>query len=149
MADHASQALSAAEWARPDRIWSSDARRCDGPASELANRLGVVHVPDRRLREMSYGEWEGKAWDDLDQRELDEWMKDWQHRSPPGGETLLDLEARVRAWWVELDPGRHLLLAHAGIMHTLAVVADGRSWGDTMESRIPYLGVRRFGQEGG
>lgn len=149
VAQHAKEALLSAGWGRPAHIWSSDLRRCTGPAGVLAQRLGVVHAPDERLREMNYGAWEGKAWDDIDQRSLDEWMEDWQNRSPPGGETLLDLETRVREWWVELPPGRHLLLAHAGIMHTLAVVADLRTWGETMESRIPYLGVRRFGASAG
>ena len=128
----------------PDTIWSSDAARCREPAALLSGRLGVPHRVDERLREMSYGEWEGRAWGDVPRAEVDEWMAAWRTRSPPGGETVAAFEARVAAWWAELRPGAHFLMAHAGVVHCLDVVAGGLAWEETVEERLDFLASKRF-----
>jgi alpha-ribazole phosphatase len=128
----------------PLTIWSSDAARCREPAAMLASGLGVGHVVDERIRELSYGAWEGKAWDDVPQAVLDEWMTDWFTKSPPGGETVMGLAERVRSWWTTLEPGAHFLMAHAGVVHCLDVVAGGMAWEETMRFRLDYLESRRF-----
>lgn len=128
----------------PRTIWSSDAVRCHEPAALLSERLGVPHRFDARLREMSYGEWEGCAWGDVPRVELDEWMAAWLTRSPPGGETVTEFTERVAAWWRDLDPGPHFLMAHAGVVHCLDVVVDGLAWEETIERRLDFLAAKRF-----
>jgi len=128
----------------PGTIWSSDAVRCREPAALLSERFGVPHRIDRRVREMSYGEWEGRAWDAVPRAEVDEWMADWQSRSPPGGESVAAFTARVAAWWRELQPGQHFLMAHAGVVHCLDVVAGGLAWEKTVEQRLDFLEAKRF-----
>ncbi len=131
----------------PGTIWSSDAVRCREPAALLSTRLGVSHRVDERLREMSYGAWEGRAWGDVPQAEVDEWMAAWQTRSPPGGETVAAFEARVAAWWEDLEPGAHFLMAHAGVVHCLDIVAGGLKWEETVEQRLDFLDSKRFQRE--
>ena len=128
----------------PGMIWSSDAVRCREPAALLAERLGVPHRIDERVREMFYGDWEGRAWDAVPRAEADEWMADWQTRSPPGGETVAAFTGRVAAWWRDLDSGAHFLMAHAGVVHCLDVVADGLAWGRAIERRLDFLAAKRF-----
>ncbi len=128
----------------PGTIWSSDAVRCREPAALLSERLGVQHRIDERVREMSYGDWEGRGWDAVPRAEIDEWMADWQSRSPPGGESVATFTARVAAWWRELEAGQHFLMAHAGVVHCLDVVADGLAWEKTVEQRLDFLQARRF-----
>ena len=55
-------------------------------------------------------------------------MADWQTRSPPGGESFAAFSERVAAWWRDLDPGNHFLMAHAGVVHCLDVVVAGLVW---------------------
>ena len=129
---------------KPITIWSSDASRCLAPARLLADSLGVTHRVDTRVRELSYGEWEGREWNALPQSQVDEWMVDWLTRSPPGGETVSDLAGRVSSWWADLAHGAHFLMAHAGVVHCLDVVAGGMSWEETMEVRLDYLSAKRF-----
>lgn len=128
----------------PGTIWSSDAVRCREPAALLSERLGVPHRIDDRVREMSYGDWEGRAWDVVPRAEVDDWMADWQNRSPPGGESVATFTGRVAAWWRELEPGHHFLMAHAGVVHCLDVVAAGLAWEKTVEQRLDFLQAKRF-----
>lgn len=128
----------------PGTIWSSDAVRCQGPAALLSQRLGVLHRIDERVREMSYGDWEGRAWDAVPRAEIDEWMAAWQTRSPPGGESVPGFTQRVASWWRDLGPGSHFLMAHAGVVHCLDVVAAGLTWEETLEQRIDFLQAKRF-----
>ncbi len=61
---------------------------------------------DDRLKEQSYGHWEGQLWSELPQtdpegyaaRELDKWG--WQ---PKGGESYRMLAARIAGWLVEVE----------------------------------------------
>ncbi len=128
----------------PHTLWSSDALRCHGPARILAERLGIPHRFDARLREFSYGEWEGMAWERIPHRELDPWMAEWTLRAPPGGETLAAFAERVAGWWSELDPGPHFLMAHAGVVHSLDMIVDGLSWETTFARRLDFLAARSF-----
>ncbi len=133
----------------PHTIWSSDALRCHGPAALLAERLGLPHRVDARLREISYGRWEGLGWDEVPRRELDQWMAEWKQRSPPGGETVAAVAARVAGWWDDLAPGPHFLMAHAGVVHCLDVVAGGLAWEATIQCRLGFLEGKRFTRTAG
>ena len=128
----------------PGSIWSSDAVRCREPAALLSERLGVPHRIDERVREMSYGDWEGRAWDSVPRAEIDTWMAAWQTRSPPGGERVATFTERVAAWWRDLTPGSHFLMAHGGVVHCLDVVAGGLTWEETVENRLDFLQGKRF-----
>ena len=76
--------------------------------------------------------------------EIDEWMADWRTRSPPGGESVAAFCERVAAWWWDLDPDNHFLMAHAGVVHCLDVVVAGLVWERTVEQRLDFLQARRF-----
>ena len=65
-----------------DIVYSSPLSRC----RKLAAFCGF-HEPilDDRLKELNFGEWEMKKWDDLTDPRLELWYKDWIHL-PAGGE---------------------------------------------------------------
>jgi len=132
------------------QVWSSPSARCREPAAVLAAALGVgLHI-DERLYELDFGSWEGRSWEALAREEpaaLRRWTEDWQRAAPPGGETVAQLEQRVRAWWHELPrAGDQLLFAHAGPVRALRVIA-GASWDEAMAEPVPHLGPRRFDLE--
>jgi broad specificity phosphatase PhoE len=129
----------------PVHLWSSDALRCAEPAELLAARLGVVHTIDPRLRELSYGDWEGMHWAELPEVDVEAWKASILTAAPPGGETFTRLADRVGKWWATLQPGAHVLVAHAGVMHALDVVVAGMTWDETVRERFGYLSERRFG----
>ena len=130
----------------PHAIWSSDAVRCREPAALVSERLGVPHHVDERVREMSYGDWEGRGWDAVPRAEVDAWMATWQTGSPPGGERLAEFTGRVAGWWGSLAAGNHFLMAHAGVVHCLDVIVGGLRWEETVEQRLDFLQAKRFVQ---
>jgi alpha-ribazole phosphatase len=128
------------------RVWSSPLSRCREPAARLARGLGTSHTIDPQLLELAYGVWEGRAWDAVareDGARMHAWMDAWQTATPPGGESVATLEARVRGWWERLD-GMQVLVAHAGVMRALRVVARGMTWEEAMRTPVPHLEVERF-----
>jgi probable phosphoglycerate mutase len=99
-----------------DGVWSSDLRRATTTA-RLA--WDVEATRDRRLREMSFGELEGRPWDTLDPR----WQEDmvrFEGFAPPGGETFDELRRRVLEFVDTLPPGRHLVFTHGGVLRLLS-----------------------------
>lgn len=131
------------------RIWSSPLRRAAAPARVLALRLGVTHTIDARLAEIAYGAWEGRPWDELERDEgaaFAAWMSAWKTSGPPGGESAINVEQRVRAWHEELP--RHgateVLIAHAGVIRALGVITRGQSWEEAMSAAVPHLMAEGF-----
>lgn len=73
---------------------ASPLSRCLHPA----RRLGLAVSPDLRLREMDFGEWEGKRWSDIAAEDIERWNADLLRSAPPGGESLGALNARATAF---------------------------------------------------
>ncbi|WP_437544680.1 histidine phosphatase family protein [Sorangium sp. So ce367] len=151
---------------RPGVVFSSPLSRCALPAAELAARLGVPRAIDDRLLEISYGAWEGRAFADIERDDpaaYAAWLDGWERVGPPGGESALDVESRVRSFWREIVAPRGvdvadvpadadvasrarppLLVAHAGVLRALRVVARGASWLAAMSAPVPHLTAERF-----
>ncbi|WP_437852482.1 histidine phosphatase family protein [Sorangium sp. So ce363] len=142
---------------RPGVVWSSPLSRCALPAAELAARLGVPRAIDDRLLEISYGAWEGRAFSDIERDDpaaYAAWLDGWERVGPPGGESALEVESRVRSFWREIGGADgadvasrarpHLLVAHAGVLRALRVVACGASWPAAMSAPVPHLTAERF-----
>jgi broad specificity phosphatase PhoE len=107
----------------PARIVASDLRRARDSAAPFVERFGIPLHVDRRLREMSFGEWDGRDWSEIarvDAARLRTWGDRWTEAAPPGGETVEELRSRARAFLNELSPivraagGSVLVVAHAG-----------------------------------
>lgn len=102
---------------RPVRITTSDLARCTETAQIIASTLAVPVRADRRLREISFGEAEGRpnAW--LAQRQVPAPDDDrLDHRGPiAGAETRREVATRVGACVQELMDDRdhdHIVVTH-------------------------------------
>ena len=78
---------------------------------------------DERLREMSFGSWDGLTWNECVERDGDlirRWSDDPAAVDPPGGEALAVFEARIAAALADLpETGSHLWVVHAGVIHAI------------------------------
>ena len=107
----------------PDALCvSSDLLRCRRLAALVADDVRV----DRRLREQSFGAWEGRAWEVIgaeDPQRRDAVWSDYAHTAAPGGETLADVQARALVALGEATAcaaGRPLVVVtHAGVIRAL------------------------------
>ncbi|KVW99062.1 histidine phosphatase family protein [Thiobacillus denitrificans] len=110
------------------RVVSSPLLRCRAFAQTLADRHGLPLALDERLKEIGFGEWEGKAAAEIEQDApgtLARFKADPVNARPKGAEPLADFHARVAAALEDLlaqHVGQHVLLVgHAGVMRmTLA-----------------------------
>lgn len=105
----------------PTRILSSDLKRALASASPFASRFELPVEADARLREMNFGDWEGREWSEIyaaDGERLRAWTDCWIAASPPNGERVRDLVARAAEVLEEIrTTGRHttiLIVAHGG-----------------------------------
>lgn len=97
-----------------DGVWSSDL----GRAVETARLARGGARLDARLRELDFGELEGRLWDELP-AEARRALLTFAEDGPPGGERVADLRKRVHAWLADLGGGRHLVFTHGGVIRLL------------------------------
>lgn len=99
----------------PRCIHTSPLRRCRD-VGRCLRAWGWHHVVDARLSELDFGRWEGRPWSAIARDEVDAWCADFAQHAPGGGEPLVHMLARARAW----SPGHNgrpaLVVAHAGWM---------------------------------
>lgn len=83
---------------RYELYFSSDLQRCILTANQLFpnNKFFLLD----HLREMNFGSWEGKTYEDLKSDELyQQWLTDPFHYLPPNGETFHEFTKRVQLGW--------------------------------------------------
>ena len=94
-------ALSAAYVAKNykiSRVYASDLRRAYFTGKAAADACGVEIVPDRRLREISAGAWEGMLFDEIVEKYPEDFglfMTDVGASRATDGESVAELAARV------------------------------------------------------
>ena len=110
------------------QLISSPLLRCKDFANELAEKHGLDVVLDDRLKEVGFGEWEGKTPDQLKQERPEEYLAfyaDPVNSRPPGAENLHEFITRVAQSYEAITQkyaGQHVLVVcHAGVMR--AVIA--------------------------
>ncbi|NTV09725.1 MAG: alpha-ribazole phosphatase family protein [Zoogloea sp.] len=90
-------------------------------ARRLAEALGKP-VLDGRLMEMGFGEWELKPYAEIGDA-LDAWVDDPMGFRAPGGESALEMAARVHGFLDELlvaPCGAAVIVAHGGPLRAIA-----------------------------
>jgi alpha-ribazole phosphatase len=101
-------------------LYASDLQRAWETAQPIAAGAGLAATREPRCREMSFGDWEGLTYGDIERRNPDAlraWQADPSRFPPPQGETLTQVVNRVREAYGDL------LRRHAA--HTVALVAHG------------------------
>ena len=91
-------------------------------ARMLADELGAPRL-DERLKEIHFGEWEGRTFDDIGEA-IDDWVADPLGFRAPGGESAREMTARVLHWLEELRAAAPaaavVVVAHGGPLRVLA-----------------------------
>ena len=111
---------------RWQHIVSSPLKRCLEFSQQLANDLQITFSVEDNLKEIGFGEWEGKTPDDIlaeDSTALNNFYKDPVHSRPKGSEPLHAFSVRVWNTYqsiVENYQGQHVLIvAHAGVARAI------------------------------
>jgi broad specificity phosphatase PhoE len=133
-------------------VYASDLARARETAEILGARLGLEVQLDPRLRERSFGAWEGKTWDELEERsasELQRWRAGDTH-GPDDAEPYEDFSRRVESFLEDVldrHPTEHVLVVgHGGSIRAIHALAEGLDYARD-HLRIPAVancGLSRY-----
>ena len=101
-----------------DQIFSSPSKRC----TDLLDYQNVDFITKNELRELDFGDWEGKKWDEINQNDLNFWMEDYVNRQPKNGEKMIDLYNRSIKFTYDvfyLNHKKILFVTHSGVIRAL------------------------------
>ena len=118
-------------------------------AEHLAQAQGCELRNDARLLEKHFGAWEGKAWDDIDRREIDAWADNFMGYAAQGGESAQQVMQRVQNLLSEVAqlPQKNIaLVAHAGSIRAMLALMGEVALEDVLQWEVGYgavIGVRR------
>ena len=111
-------------------FWASPLARTRQTMELARAAMGLPPQPyrlDARLKELTFGDWEGLNWEEIaarDRQEVEAREADKWNFAPPGGESYADLAARVAPWLDERD-GDTLVVAHGGVARVLMTIVAG------------------------
>jgi alpha-ribazole phosphatase len=101
---------------------SSPLARCLALARALGEPRIEPHL-EPGLREIDFGRWELKRWNEIDREALDAWGRDPIDYRPPGGESARDMSRRALpalSRWLERRAGALVIVSHGGPLRAIA-----------------------------
>lgn len=103
------------------KVYSSDLLRCRETAAFLFPQQPVTY--DARLRELHFGVWEGRTYEELKHCSIySSWLDNWESTGPPGGETGISFQERVSSFLREFLEGEldsAVIVTHGGVIRQI------------------------------
>ena len=144
----------AASWSgrAPRFLFTSDLKRSQQAAAIFAANFAIEPLIDARLREVDFGEWDGKRWEDVMRSDLalyEHWANNWVIQEAPGGESFADVIRRTGAWLSSLlgstgDDDLVLAVAHIGSIRALLCHALGLPPARALALRVDHAHAARM-----
>lgn len=133
------------------RVWTSDLARAGETARLIVGQRSIPITTDERLREMNFGEWEGKAEDFLAEHfraNWDELMRPSADFRAPGGESLAEVRARMTAVYndvvTSIPDGVALLVSHGNAIGALLAALLGMPFENSWRLQLANGGLTRI-----
>lgn len=140
-----------------DYVFTSPLSRC----VKLADACGYTGAErDDRLKEINFGAWEMRRFDEIQDPVLQQWYDDYLHVRATGGESFQDQYARVASFLEELQtryeggdlpagemknrPVRVAVFAHGGVILCARIWAGEITPEQAFSSLTPYGGIVRL-----
>ncbi|WP_198243861.1 histidine phosphatase family protein [methane-oxidizing endosymbiont of Gigantopelta aegis] len=132
-------------------IISSPLKRCRLFAEHLSQEQQIPLQIEDNLREIHFGDWEGKSSEEINQLSpqlLQQFYQNPMEYHPPAAEPLLDFQQRVTQSWHSLlnnYSGQHILLiTHAGVIRLLFSMIFKLPYPQCFQFEIPAANLTRF-----
>lgn len=137
---------------RPSRLLSSDLSRCRFVAEQVSFLLDLPAEFSPAWREMHFGAWENRSWQDLNESEADtlkRWSDNFVTVAPPEGESFAQLALRIGTQLEKLlaedvrraadgDAGRIAVVTHAGVIRAALCQTLGLPLERAFSIEMPY-----------
>jgi alpha-ribazole phosphatase len=133
-----------------DTVYSSDLRRASATAQAIATVREIPQVVRPGLREISFGQWEGLSWEQIEQMDpayARRWVERYPHVPAPSGESFQDFEARVLEEVNHLlqgKPGPIAVVTHGGVIRVVLQHLCGCSDEEAWQQTRAYCCIVRF-----
>lgn len=131
-------------------VVSSPLARCCAFAGEVSSQMGVPLHLDGRLKEIGFGEWEGRSHDELIADDPDRLLRFWtdpKRHAPVGAEPVEHFAQRVAEAFDDLVSAhrgrRVLVVCHAGVIRMTLCRVLGFSPAHAFRIKVPYAGLTR------
>ena len=114
-----------------ERIVASPLQRAVQTAQAIADKTGIEIEIDTRLKEISYGAWDGLSWDAIERKDAvtaQRKLEDWKNITPAEGEEFVAFYRRVTGVWRDIVnhvAGVSIVVAHRGVNAILKGLAHG------------------------
>lgn len=138
-----------------DVIYSSPLKRCAEFAQELSGHLLLPLKTDERLKEIGFGDWEGRTPDEIrcdDPLRLANFWRNPVGNRPDGAELLTSFQARVSAAWADICAAntgqRVLIVGHAGITRLILSLVLGSPAEHMFRIQVNNAGLTRIRIQG-
>jgi probable phosphoglycerate mutase len=129
------------------RVVTSPLARC----WQTAALIGAPHAPrEPRIREMSWGDWEGESFAALRERLGDEMRRNEERGldfRPANGESPRDVMNRVKSWLQEVAVPT-LAVTHRGVIRAILAEATGWDMRGKPPARLEWDAVHLFRLDG-
>ena len=132
-------------------IYSSPLSRCSILANyfHLHNKSQQAIKYDDRLKELNFGQWELKKWDEIVPSPLNEWMNDFVNYTVPGGESFTHLYLRVNDFiettlLKEQRKRPAIIITHAGVIRCFLCRKQNISLKDAFSLQVNYGSISKI-----
>ena len=145
--------ISYFEGIKINAIYSSPLIRCSVLAEDIAKEyVDEAIVYDNRLKEIHFGDWEGKKWNDIAREKIDEWNENRLSFCFPNGESPEIFHERVLQVsneFFEFDTSNIILksivvVAHSGVICSLLCRHHGIPLEDMTELNVDYASISKI-----
>lgn len=106
-----------------DFIYSSDLIRTKNTALFIARSKKMKINESKKIREISFGDWEGLNYKEIEKKfpdDLAKWKDDLINNNPTGGEKILNFKARIKDFFQEIlnkhQGEKILVVTHGGVI---------------------------------
>ncbi len=136
-------------------IYSSPQRRAYKTALTVADVLGLEVVVDERIREMSFGEYEGRHFWTLMEEEgelLRAWLSNPLENPLPTQEDMESFRNRVESFLRDILQERHtnlLIVAHGGTLHAIVCLSLGLGLENLWNIHMDNTGITQLKYKAG
>ncbi len=123
-------------------IFSSPLKRCVILAKHIQENIKAIsYQEDERLKEMNFGDWELKSWNEIPLEELNPWMEDFVNIKVSNGESFVELHERVGQFLSEaISTTNHpiIIVAHAGIIRSILCHQSSLPLRDAFNNKVDF-----------
>jgi len=133
-----------------DIILSSPLKRCSNFAKHLSKDAAECLILDD-LREIDFGDWEGKTADELFQQQTEHFnrfLRNPDSNPPPNGEALREFHQRIAQQWhniiLQYQMKHILIISHGGTMRSIISQVLKIPNSHFMRLEVPHASITRI-----